>query len=42
MWWEMEEGVGGINSDGRRFAWGGEHTIQCKMVCCGVVHVKPL
>ena len=26
---QIEEGNWGINGDGRRFDWGGEHTIQC-------------
>ena len=29
-WWaEVEDGKGGINGDGRRLDWGGEHTVQC-------------
>lgn len=26
--WKLEKGIGRINSDGRDFAWGCEHTIE--------------
>ena len=26
---EVEEGTRGMNGDGRRLTWGGEHTVQC-------------
>ena len=27
--WAVEEGAGGINGDGWRLSWSGEHTVPC-------------
>ena len=38
---EVEEGTRGMNGDGRRLTWGGEHTIT-KMIYYKIVNLKPI